>query len=320
MDITVTHEGQLLVVTTPYSGTWNTRANELKGEWSRERGARIFSCVHEALIRQALVNIFGTDGTGPSAEPRLARIDVAMIMAVRSNYRQAECVIAGRTVAKRRGRDMGATLGEGVILAEGGFAGCGGSMKYPELSPKSTCVVHMEMPAGALAMALERYGDAIQDITPEPEPELDVDEHIAPIVIVTEADDTTAATPAPAEELLARLARVEQALGAQQERIATLEAAVGAQQERIATLEGELAQERAQAATQVQAAAEPEKPEEEINAAQAAEIFGVTASTVRRSLAKPGAPRVRGYRHGARVYALIEMRDHWEATHPVARI
>lgn len=318
MDITVTHEGQLLVVTTPHSETWNVRANELKGRWSRERNARIFNCVHEALVRQALVTIFGTDGTGPSAEPRLARIDVAMIMAVRANYRQQECVIAGRTVAKRRGRDMYPTLGEGVILAEGGFDGSGGSVRYPELSPKSQCVVHMELPAGGLEKGMLRYGDMIQDITPEPEPEPMEDADIPTVVVEDVPAVPVPAVPVPAAELLARIAYIEQLLDSQTRRIATLEATVDAQQERIAELEQ---QERTTPATiQVQTAAEPEELEEEIDAAQAAEMFGVTASTIRRSLAKAGAPRPHGYRHGARVYSLAEVKDHWDATHPVARV
>lgn len=136
-DISVTPSGdRLIVVKTPYHPLFLKVARALNAEHDGQDDAWVFDSRDETRVRQALVDVFGTDGSG---EVELATARVKLIGPI-----NAKAYFAfGRRVAIRWRRDDPVKLGQGVVIVEGEFPEWGGSARAPDLLPKGQVVVEV---------------------------------------------------------------------------------------------------------------------------------------------------------------------------------
>jgi hypothetical protein len=171
MNIEITRTETTLHVVTPFHPDFPRKAKALGGKWHADSKAWQFDARDEKRVRDALVAIYGTDGTPTELVTVLVRTGADFISA---NCK--ELYVAGRMIANRAGRDFPARLGEGVIQLGGlPFPEIGGSMKAPRLTWDSDIRVFelKDAPRLAAEQAMSTYPSCIE-ITSEaaaaPEP------------------------------------------------------------------------------------------------------------------------------------------------------
>ena len=103
-----------ILVHCPYNTKFILGAKKLAGKWLPDEKAWSFSTQHEDLVRALCHKWFGTDGTVP---PDLVDVQIAYREA--RSEEEGPVTIFGRVVARARGRDTTARLGEGVVFVEG---------------------------------------------------------------------------------------------------------------------------------------------------------------------------------------------------------
>ena len=120
--VTVTQQGDLIAVSSPYHPDFPPKARRLSGSFDRASTTWTFPSAAEPHVRGLCREIYGTDGTACDTV-------TLRVTATEGLYEgRGPITIAGRIVASARGRDSGARTGEGVLLLEG-RATSGGSMK-----------------------------------------------------------------------------------------------------------------------------------------------------------------------------------------------
>lgn len=134
-------ENGKMKVESPYNKEFVARAKQLGGKWSAPYW--VFSEDNEDFVRTALMAIYGEDGT-PS---ETVKIDVRL----EDKYYGQEIIVAGRCIARRRGRDSAVSMENGAILVSGGFEGRGGSVRRPSIDkPKGETIIRVSVPKKAL--------------------------------------------------------------------------------------------------------------------------------------------------------------------------
>lgn len=185
--VAVTTKGDRIAVESPYHPDWPSRARDLGGRWNPSARVWTFDQRDEARVREAVTEIYGTDGTAP-VDLVTVRIRVG---GVRWGYLnesgnevepgsggrwekvekfpginppEGETFFAlGREICSRRGRDYRVKLGEGVVIIEGEFPASGGSRKNPCINAPTGMVLEVRDVPRTLALeAIEEEGtDAI---------------------------------------------------------------------------------------------------------------------------------------------------------------
>lgn len=120
--LTVTIENGNVCVNAPFNSDFTSRAKRLGGRWDSIARTWTFDARDEKRVRDLCFDIYGQDGI---------RSDLCTIEVVFEAGDSNCCgplTVCGRTIARARGRDSGATLGEGVVCLKGGFSS-GGSVK-----------------------------------------------------------------------------------------------------------------------------------------------------------------------------------------------
>jgi hypothetical protein len=120
--ITVGKKADQIFVTSPYNKIFIERARYLGGKWKSP--AWVFDARNEKMIREALLEVYGSDG---EHKEELVTVELFFPEGYSSVVGEA-ITFFGRTIARAFGRDSGAKLGDGVVILSGGFTS-GGSMK-----------------------------------------------------------------------------------------------------------------------------------------------------------------------------------------------
>lgn len=121
MKIIIKEVNNQLIVTAPYHPDFAPNARQFNGKWTGN--VWIFDPRDTDRICELLIDIYGTDGT---YDDELVTIRVTTTDDI-AEYRSG-LFLAGRCVARAKGRDSGATLGEGVVFLSG-LPDSSGSMK-----------------------------------------------------------------------------------------------------------------------------------------------------------------------------------------------
>lgn len=185
--VTVTVTENKVVVQSPYDKAFVDRAHDLNGDFKRANRTWMFDRRDEQRVREALVDIYGTDGTN---DTETTVVTVRMpVTEPRARDEQHEFRVAGRQLVWRPGRDDEVRYGAGVVLIAGGFESRGGSVRYPTLSPVGTPVIEVrDVPINAA----QRMVDAV-----------------AGAQIISDAQVQREALAAEREALVARLAEID---------------------------------------------------------------------------------------------------------------
>lgn len=113
-------EQELVKVVTPYNQQFVTRCKNFRGTFKND--AWYFDDSIADLVKEAMIETFGVDGT---EVVELCTLHIKNF----SDYASKDPVVLfGRTIAKARGRDSGARLGDGIIFIKGRYSS-GGSVQ-----------------------------------------------------------------------------------------------------------------------------------------------------------------------------------------------
>lgn len=149
----------MLTVTCPYSKAFTDFAHMRQAKWSDGRKAWLFDARDEFAVRSTLVDIFGTDDYVSCAK---ADVRVALDKIRNGVVGYSHLFILGRELARRKYRNYRVDLGEGVIVASGGFPEQGGSGSGAELCPYAGTVLEVRgVPIPAIEAACAKYPQAI---------------------------------------------------------------------------------------------------------------------------------------------------------------
>lgn len=109
-------------VKTQFNPEFANAARKIGGKFDYSVKAWCFDDRNIDLVKTALLDIFGTDGCNQSV------VDVEITVKEKIIGEQAPIYLGGRIIAQARGRDSGATIGEGVVFIEKSPSS-GGSVK-----------------------------------------------------------------------------------------------------------------------------------------------------------------------------------------------
>lgn len=122
MEIKITRTADTLSVTSHYNTDFVAAARKLGGKWNGTSKSWQFDARDERRVRDLCITVYGTDGQPTKT--------VTVRLTALGNIEEygAAVVVCGRDVARARGRDSGATIGDGVVFLKGSPKS-GGSMK-----------------------------------------------------------------------------------------------------------------------------------------------------------------------------------------------
>lgn len=126
--VTVTTDGQTVILTAPYDPTLPPLVRGIGGRWNAADKTWTFDARDEQRVRDLSRQVYGTDGQASLDSPTVTvRIEVP------GTYGIAEWRVAGRLIVRREHRDSPVAFGADVVLVTGGWPGNGGSMRSPRL-------------------------------------------------------------------------------------------------------------------------------------------------------------------------------------------
>lgn len=151
-------EGKIYTTTT-YNATFIKKAKNLQGKWDGEHW--VFDEKVENLVREVLINIYGTDG-----ETYTKKVTVELELDKYLTNDSQDLKIGDLVIVTRRRKDNDVSLKEGTIVISGGFPSRGGSTKYPRLSAYENTIIRVEIPENLYTKIEECQGVRIvQDDT-----------------------------------------------------------------------------------------------------------------------------------------------------------
>lgn len=134
MNVTVFATDEALHVQAPYHPAFPPQARVLRGKWIAQSGTWMFDRCVESEVRNALVAVYGTDGT-----PDTVLCDVAFCLhqttfeILARDYSPRQLFGFGRLLAYRPHYSVPVCLGAGVRVIRGQFPRTGGDEARPSV-------------------------------------------------------------------------------------------------------------------------------------------------------------------------------------------
>lgn len=184
-----------IIVKVPFNEDFVAKAKRVGGRWNGDQRAWIFDERDQQRVRDLCFGAYGQDGI---------RSDVCTIEVVFEPGDSACCgplTVAGRSIARARDRDSGATLCDGVVLLKGGFSSGGSRANWTTRTGAGATVLIRDFPR-ATALSILKEG------------ETDPDQRWLTRIVPKEQPVDTAALATEKAALMARLEAIEAELGA----------------------------------------------------------------------------------------------------------
>lgn len=157
---------QKLQLSSPYHPDLPAKAKALGGRFNYDTKLWYFDLRDSERVRAMCVEIYGID---PLSETPLPTKTIRVALDKVNTYGQT-LWLGGKEIAHRPARDSAVRLGPGVVIIEGGFAGRGGSAKYPDLAPKEGTVLEIRDLPEAIIPNLDLAPDAYTIVEDAPAP------------------------------------------------------------------------------------------------------------------------------------------------------
>ena len=138
-------DSKSIEVHSPYHPDFPSRARDLGGKWNSRAELWSFDARDEEHVRALLRDIYGSDGSGEE----VATVTVRHRVSGRESD-SPKLFLFGREIASKFGRDSRPSLGQGVVIVEGGFPTRGGSRNYPKLRGAGTVLEIRDVPASLI--------------------------------------------------------------------------------------------------------------------------------------------------------------------------
>lgn len=137
MCVKIEKEDGIIRVFSDYSKEFVDVAHELNGRW--RNGAWCFNESVEDVLKEALMNIYGEDGSP-------AKMVTVKFHAIDFED-ESELIIGGIQIAKRFNRDSKVKFtNSSAFLVNGKFSSSGGSARYPRIDAEAGTVVQCTIP------------------------------------------------------------------------------------------------------------------------------------------------------------------------------
>jgi hypothetical protein len=133
MTVNISVNDDRLLVSSPYNEAFRKAARDLNARWDGNTWS--FDRRDERRVRDLCLRLYGTDGATQAATVTL-RVRLGNTCAGAAD-------LGGRPLAYRATRDESVTVGDGVVVIEGGFPRSGGSRASPALSPRPGTVLEV---------------------------------------------------------------------------------------------------------------------------------------------------------------------------------
>jgi hypothetical protein len=161
-DVQITTNGTKTCIKAPFNRHFQDEIKKtFRARFDRDLGnVWVVDARDEQRLRELCTEYFGSDGSDGSdgnLPPVTVRIPVP---GGDDSQRWTASTFsgAGRILLERRERDADVRLAEGVVVISGGFAGSGGSVRYPQINAKSGTVIEVrDLPPGAAAFIREQH-------------------------------------------------------------------------------------------------------------------------------------------------------------------
>lgn len=190
--ISIERAGDKLLVDSPYCDRFVSRARSLGGRWAG--GQWRFDARNEDLVREALIEFYGTDGN-PDEELVSARVTYPDGCSVWHGNVQ----ILGRPLARATGRDSGATIGDGVALVAGSINSGGSVKNWRTVAEPGTVFLVHDLPRAAIKRLAAKLAADPESLA-----------HVEVLVPQSATDESTLRQER--ERLLARVTEIDQLL------------------------------------------------------------------------------------------------------------
>lgn len=188
--VEVTKTETQISVSSPYTPDLPARARALGGKWDPAAKAWRFDARLEADVAALYREVYG-EWPGEAADYVTLRVTALNDV----QEERGGIFVANRCLARARGRDTGAFLGDGVILRGGRFRSGGSRNYWATIMPRGTTVEVMDVPRPAAEEALDEY-DGSEDLA------LEILEAAAPAIDRAALEEEKA-------RLLARIAEID---------------------------------------------------------------------------------------------------------------
>jgi hypothetical protein len=184
MTIHIATDGKNTTARSPYHPDLPARAKALGGKWDGD--AWTFDARDEARVQAMYREIYGTDGTDGDL--------VTIRCSFRLDYEADKnaIFIGGREVARARGRDSGATIGDGVVFVAGSATSGGSAKNWKTIIREGSVVEIRDMPRTMAERVVAEHDDRYHPEIMEETKTVDVD-----------------ALKAERDRLMARLAQID---------------------------------------------------------------------------------------------------------------
>src|SRR6185312_5861165 len=183
-----------ITVRVPFNEDFVAKAKRVGGRWNGDQRAWIFDERDQQRVRDLCFDVYGQDGI------RSDLCSVEVVFEAGDSNCCGPLTVCGRTIARARGRDSGATLGDGVVCLKGGFSS-GGSMKNWTTQTRNGATVLIRDFPRAIAESVLKEG------------ETDPDQRWLTRIVPEEQPMDTVALVAEKAALVARLEAIEAQLG-----------------------------------------------------------------------------------------------------------
>lgn len=128
--MTITQSGNDVILVSPYDREAIADYKQIGGKWDPTIKSWRFDVCDEEPVQQLAAKYFGysPDNDGETVTIRVHALDYV------SDRDPSRCVLAGRVIARRPGRDADVKLSHGVVLVSGAFSNRGGSHNNPRIT------------------------------------------------------------------------------------------------------------------------------------------------------------------------------------------
>lgn len=134
MSVKVTGTDEQIHVQSPYNEDFINQARQLGGTWNRGQKIWEFALPDEGRVRQALREIYGTDGTPTPHVDLHIRLDELGRLG-------SELAIGGRVVLRKWNRDTTPKVGSDCAVIAGALKASGGSRNNPRITFEDGTIV-----------------------------------------------------------------------------------------------------------------------------------------------------------------------------------
>lgn len=154
MTVKIKVEDGKVKVESPYNGGFVARARDMGGKWASP--CWVFDERDERMVRQACLDVYGTDGTPTAVTTIRVSLDEAL-----GGWGADELAVGPVQVLKKWNRDQRPRLGPGCVVVEGALKSHGGSRRNPKITFEEGTIIEVrDVPVLAARQAVEEDHDA----------------------------------------------------------------------------------------------------------------------------------------------------------------